>query len=874
MLKIHHLDFKPRQAVVPWLVSLLCLFLASCHYFESEQVKLKKARKFYDENRFNQSIFMAKSILQSDSKSCEARILLGKSQFAKFSLLDAQDSFDKAKSQGCKDPEQFYFSVKIQLYRNRLAQAKAMFADPQYSYALKEPQSQLLKAELYFLQHSEDNASKAYSRYYELTHDAASDCLAQAKLLAIKNKYQEVIDKTQDCEKEYAGEKSYDANQSRYLRAIAQVNLKYAKKAVTTLNSIIENYTNPKDPNIKIQSSILLMKLYLAKKDVENAARMADVVLKYIAIPDVYYAKGLKAEQDNRYDLAEQQFLAALKLNAKYRPALLELANIKFKEDNVEQAKYYTGKADALSGKNIFTERLDELLAIKYLRAGDLDSIINKLPHNKSSGSLKSQYILALAYAKRGQRNKAWEVFHDIESHLSDNEKSDLLAARLHAALQDFAEAERIFLKYATMGNDYAITGLSQLYMQEHKYGQAEKLLTNALAKNENKYNTTLLLAQLYSMSNQKQKLFKLLNNSIKAEPGNQNYKLVLAKTYYKYTMYQDAIRLCTDIIKENQRNITAYIIKANSYIRLKKNGDATATFTELLKNDAKNAYAYLMLAFLADKDSKHDAAMRYIDKSLEINPRYLNAVYAKIGFLIEQKKSDDALEFAKSASKQLKQEQVKELLLAFAYNKIGDDKHAYLHYKAALENGNQDVRIALKTYKLSARVNGVDTANKELDRFLKKNPNVGNIFYVANYFMKAQDHGQAEKYYELFVKLNQTNAIAYNNLAWLKLHSGDNTAALDYAEKALTLAPSSAAIMDTMGQVLLRTGDYDKAGSYLHEAYLKLGDNPSVKYHLALFYYHKNNLKKSRELLLQIQNTKFDELAAAKELLAKIGAH
>ena len=860
------------QTSIIWVIVLLGLMLSSCNLFESTQAKLQKGEKLYKDNKFNQSIILTKGILQKDPKNCKARILLGKSQFAKFSLLDAQDSLGKAKDLGCQDPQIFYFMVKMSLYRGDFSGAKALFSDHGFSYAVKEPESQILEGDLYFLQKKYNKAKSAYAKYFGMTHDAAAECLSQAKLLAVKNDYDAVIQKTRGCEKKFVNQPKYNLEQSRYIRAIAQVNQKQVGDATATLKLLLAQYSDLKDPNIKIQSSVLLMNLYLSQKDIKDAAKMANELLKYIATPNIYYARGLKYEIDNRYDLAEQQFLEALKLNPNHKFSLLELANIKFKEGNVGQAKYYAGKADSLTGKSVFTERLNELLAVKYLKTGDLDSIINKLPHDKTGGTVRSQYILALAYAKKGDRAKALDVFQGVKRRLPDNNVNrELLEARLYVALQDFKKAENIFQKYATKGNAYAVAGLSQVYIREHQYEKAEQLLVDASKESKNKYNSTLLLVELYSVANQKQKLFQLLNKSIKAEPGNENYQLVLAKAYYKYAMYQKAINQCDTIIQAKPQYPQAYIIKANSYIQLGKTENAVTTYTDLLRRDRKNTYAYLMLAYLAGKESKYDAAIEYIDKALEINPRYLAAVYAKIDFLVAQKKNDDALSFAKSSSGIFKQKQIQEILLAFAYKKIGNDKSAYIHYKAALGHGNQDIRVAWQMYKLTMNLDGADAAENELDEFLQKYSGINNIFYVANNFMNDQNYRLAEKYYELFIKQNQKNPIVYNNLAWLKLHRGDNAAALDAANKALRLAPNSAAIMDTMGQVLLKTGDYDKAGSYLLSAHQKLMDNPSVKYHLAQYYYYTKEYHKSRALLREIVKTQFSEQSDARRLLNRM---
>jgi Flp pilus assembly protein TadD len=55
---------------------------------------------------------------------------------------------------------------------------------------------------------------------------------------------------------------------------------------------------------------------------------------------------------------------------------------------------------------------------------------------------------------------------------------------------------------------------------------------------------------------------------------------------------------------------------------------------------------------------------------------------------------------------------------------------------------------------------------------------------------------------------------------------------ARDYIERALALSPDSAAIIDSMGWVLFKLGDYPAARDYLERAY-RLEQDPEIAAHL-----------------------------------------
>jgi len=872
---MNELQSQYRNSLRIFVISFLVLIgalLSSCDYFESDQAKLEKARQFYNDNKFNQSIILTKKILQSDSKNCPARVLLGQDQFAKFSLLDAAETMYKAQQEGCKDDAIFAVALKSLMYQNKLAEARKLLEEPVFAQAGNSTQGLLLKGDVYFLQGDATTADKYYSEHYARTHDQAEHCLSQAKLLSLKKDFQGVIEQTGDCEKL---KPTADANifyaQVRYVRALAQLNAGRHDEGMATLKTILDSNSDPKDPNLKIQSALMLMKLYVSQKKIDAASQLADMLLHYIAVPDIYHVKGLKAEQAKRNDLAEQQFLAALKLNPNYLPSLLEMARLKYREGNIEQAKYYTGRVDALSGKNSLTEQLDELLAVKYLQAGDLDSIINTLANDKKSQNLKSRYILALAYARKGNRDKAWQVFRELQNNIDDPVKKDLLEARLELATGDLKQAEALFRKRADTGNEYASTGLAQLYLSQKKYPEAEKILRNTVLHGKNKYNATILLLELYSMTHRRQEAFTLLDSQLKTEQNKSAYQLLLAKLHYRYGEFQDAVAICKELQKANPDDIEANIVMANAYLRLAQFEQAKDTYEYVIKKQPGNINAYLMLAYLTNKAGKANEAMGYVEQALASDPLDLKSIYAKLELLLAQHQQKVAIDFASAKADALKNTQASALLLAFVYDKTGDAHKAYINYRHALDNGTRDIRTALRAYHSSVSVNGAERAQQELDDFLNANPAAGNLNQAASYFMGRGEYKLAEKYYLAYSKLNRKNPAAFNNLAWLTLKHGDPKAALEYARQALALAPDSPAVQDTLGQVLLATGDIDKAGEYLKAAYAKLGNDPSVKYHLALYYYHINQPDEAKQLLHTISDSKFPEQAEARELLQKL---
>jgi Flp pilus assembly protein TadD len=98
---------------------------------------------------------------------------------------------------------------------------------------------------------------------------------------------------------------------------------------------------------------------------------------------------------------------------------------------------------------------------------------------------------------------------------------------------------------------------------------------------------------------------------------------------------------------------------------------------------------------------------------------------------------------------------------------------------------------------------------------------------------LRKRDYKTAARHYQAIVVLQPDNAMFLNNLAWVSGELGDPKA-LSYAEKAATLAPASAAILDTLGILLIKKGDVAQGLEKLRKA-AQLAPNASdIRLHLA----------------------------------------
>jgi tetratricopeptide (TPR) repeat protein len=128
--------------------------------------------------------------------------------------------------------------------------------------------------------------------------------------------------------------------------------------------------------------------------------------------------------------------------------------------------------------------------------------------------------------------------------------------------------------------------------------------------------------------------------------------------------------------------------------------------------------------------------------------------------------------------------------------------------------------------------------------------------------------HTEAMDRYRRVIRLNQNNALAMNNLAYLLLQRNENISeAFELAQTAVQLAPESYAL-DTLGYAYYKRGKYDAALRYLKQAEDALDeeDKPrdaEMEYHFGIVYAARGDTNRAVTCLTRALAAK-PELSAA----------
>jgi hypothetical protein len=109
-----------------------------------------------------------------------------------------------------------------------------------------------------------------------------------------------------------------------------------------------------------------------------------------------------------------------------------------------------------------------------------------------------------------------------------------------------------------------------------------------------------------------------------------------------------------------------------------------------------------------------------------------------------------------------------------------------------------------------------------------------------------------AVTHYQAVVRLQPENVIALNNLAWAAGQLGDPKA-LDYAQRALRIAPESPLVLDTIGVLLVSSGDTSKGLEYLTRAVALVPDRNDIRLNYAKALVKAGKKDEARKELTQL---------------------
>ncbi len=200
------------------------------------------------------------------------------------------------------------------------------------------------------------------------------------------------------------------------------------------------------------------------------------------------------------------------------------------------------------------------------------------------------------------------------------------------------------------------------------------------------------------------------------------------------------------------------------------------------------------------------------------------------------------------------------------------DDAISNFRQLADKNTKSADLQIKLgETYRLKGDLNGAIDAFRKANQLSPNDPLP--LTRMAMLLDGLGRRGEAKPLYEQVLRLKPDDAIALNNLAYIKAEEGtDLDTALSLAQRAKQAMPTDPNIADTLGWVYIKKNLSDDAVRVYRDLVTKVPKSSILRYHLAMALFQKGdrpNAKKECEMALQNNPTK-EEAGKIRDLMSK----
>ncbi len=404
------------------------------------------------------------------------------------------------------------------------------------------------------------------------------------------------------------------------------------------------------------------------------------------------------------------------------------------------------------------------------------------------------------------------------------------------------------------------------------------------------------------------------------SDPENQELRLFLAETYVDKDRLDDAEKIYLAVIKDRPTN-GAYLGLARIYrqqnkarelldnfsipflqalplreppVEIQAELDAIVASTSLVDaligigtDDLKSEKpelpfpSMMLLADVSAASKRYDDAEAFYRQSLKVNPAQASLVVREFGgaMLEADRYETAALVYEEATANPLLQGEKAQnfLMLATAREMNAETDKALAAIDSAAKLVPDNLLIEYREAWIYYHAHQYQTAAEKYEAYIakhKESPYARQAkFSLSAIYVELGDLPKGEKILEDYLAENPDDPGVNNDLGYLYADQGKNLEkARSMIEKAIAAEPENPAYLDSMGWVLFKLKEFEKARDWLQKAVdLKSGNDSTIWDHLGDCHRELNATDKAREAYTTALKLAEEEKPQDEELIGKI---
>jgi tetratricopeptide (TPR) repeat protein len=350
---------------------------------------------------------------------------------------------------------------------------------------------------------------------------------------------------------------------------------------------------------------------------------------------------------------------------------------------------------------------------------------------------------------------------------------------------------------------------------------------------------------------------------------------LALAQMQIGRRDFDAALKTSQQVLAIDRNNTNARLIASVALMGQKKYTDARQLLDEMLKANPSAPDVLFQLGIVSLAESKFKEAADAFRRSYELNPANSRGLMGMVETEMAQNHPDRAMQLLQTEIAKAPNRMDLVVALGNVAIRAGQYDLAISYFekvaaslpKGSKQQGNLFLSIG-EAYRRKGDLNNSIVALQKARDIL---PDNGVVLSTLALVMDAAGRwSESRQVYEVVVKLDPSNGVALNNLAFLLTeHGGDLDDALTKAQRAKQLLPDLTEVSDTLGWIYLKKNLTDNAIDIFKDLVVKVPAQAVYRYHLGMAYSQKGD--KTRALKELQEALKFNPTKENREKIQQL---
>ncbi|HWQ53331.1 MAG TPA: tetratricopeptide repeat protein [Bryobacteraceae bacterium] len=485
-----------------------------------------------------------------------------------------------------------------------------------------------------------------------------------------------------------------------------------------------------------------------------------------------------------------------------------------------------------------------------YLRVGDGDAAIREYKEGIGADSPRK-----LEYRKR-----------IIEVLMRQGKKAE--AAELNAAI----------LKERPKDTDArAVAG--SLLLDKGDLARAVAELQGAVNASPENFVARFHLGRAHMARGEWEQARQQFAEAVKLRPDYIPARLAQAQLQATRGEFEASLKSVQEVLKLEGNNTQARLIESAALLGMKKYTESRQVLDNMLQANPSSPDVLFRVGVVNLAEKKYKEAEDSFRKAYQLNPANSRGLLGIVETYMAQNKADQALELLLAETQ--KQPGRPDFRIALGNTAVRSGKYdmAIAEFQRALgmmekeSRGAGDLYLRLgETHRRKGDLNSSVAALQKARDLMPENAVV--VSTLALTLDGAGRKKEARGAYEQALKLEPSNPIALNNLAFLLAeHGGDLDQALTYAQRAKQILPSLLEVSDTLGWIYLKKNMNDSAIDVFSDLVRRQPNHSTYQYHLGMALSQKGDRQRALKALEGAlkSNPQREEAAKIRELMSRI---